>query len=442
MLTINIWKQTKGKDKGSLIGPLYSNFAGGKVGHINLVLNIKDDVPTLNNLKKNYNHLKPVFKSTFAVEKEAATGSLKDEMIYNYRRGKKIIALEFTHSYWPAVRPTYFQTFAGIFTKSIGVKSEFNTLAYDMVAESDPINIDEKAKAKRKAKGKEEEKDPFISHTSFKKQVNQNLAELHTKLNLLLDEQSKHKITKNTLVMEIKDQEDQIVAIENKLNDLLAEYHTITTAFDEEHALKDSSDDKDIVDYLDRIIKASDIDLHVSLEKSIQKLQNELETQLDTLLIKQSDYVTIQERLLDLHGEMEQVQQDIEIVNQQKSDLAVTRGKNPDFVLTLPTDSLQKFSLDQQAILAEMSHQQNDNSLKYRFVNFNCAVAIKKCLIAGITPELKSAMRDMGVSQNFFRASVESPLTVMNWVMQLNKHLDELNSRYEKEAEPIQVQTM
>lgn len=430
-LTINVWKQTKGKNKGNIKGPLFSALAGGKVGHIDLVLTAKADSETLQKLKTTYPHLKPTFSSTYETVKLTRSPDVEkqykvDENFVEYCRGQKSFMLEFDHSFWPSHRPNITEEILGALNKKAGVKPKFNSSYGDMSAESPSIMINGKLK------------DPTIIHTKTKKRLKDSIVDLQNQLMIFEKENNKLKLTKNTLYCTIADLEAEKIEVESELKKLLERAILLDSAGDIT-VLNNENDDSDPVAILNQLIKNIDSELKTILQKSFIKYQLKLEKLLDELLINKSLYIDIQEKLLDNQEEIDKLDQKIEVLKNEINSSAKTEGKHPDFVINIPMEvtcknsndqypaTSSEYFLDPNMILNEMSRQRQDPKLRFSIYNNNCAVAVKNCILAGLSKEKRKEIKALGVSDKFFQTSLESPLTVMQWVLKLNSYIEEIS---------------
>ncbi|QBR84826.1 hypothetical protein E3983_10965 [Legionella israelensis] len=116
-----------------------------------------------------------------------------------------------------------------------------------------------------------------------------------------------------------------------------------------------------------------------------------------------------------------------------------TEGRNADHVISLPTsESGKHFFIDEAAILKQIKENRTGNT-KYQLIGENCARNVKGCLLAAIreNPELNEALKNMhDLPKDFFKYKfLETPGSVMKWVLELSKRLDILNNNYDHDHE-------
>lgn len=134
MITLNVWKHEpslffKNAYPAShpIMGPLFSNFLGKNVGHVNLVFEIYESSINLEEVKQSYPNVPFEWISSYEKEKTGEDC---------YKRGKKLEGLRATLSTWGAVNTNILQDIAMELKIKKGSKIFFQKQEEDMLSES------------------------------------------------------------------------------------------------------------------------------------------------------------------------------------------------------------------------------------------------------------------------------------------------------------------
>ncbi|STX51773.1 Uncharacterised protein [Legionella busanensis] len=108
----------------------------------------------------------------------------------------------------------------------------------------------------------------------------------------------------------------------------------------------------------------------------------------------------------------------------------ITNGCHSDTPIMLPTkETNQRFCLDEARVLEEVTRERTKN---YSFITNNCVSSAKRCLIAGLTDEVREALKKhANFNETDFEVStsqVETLASFQAWLFRLNEGLRHLNS--------------
>ncbi len=103
-----------------------------------------------------------------------------------------------------------------------------------------------------------------------------------------------------------------------------------------------------------------------------------------------------------------------------------SEGRHPDHVIKLPiTRDGWPFHLDEIKILEAM---EEEHSVQYSFVFHNCSTSVKRCLLAGISDDLREQLLETGLNESFFHIKkIETCKGLRDWARELEKSLIQLN---------------
>lgn len=399
-LEINTWKHTVLSSKRR-VGVAASAIASENIGHIDVVLRTNETETDLHQLAVKRRSLNPQYISTFIREKNTDKEFIAEnlqwlpvEHVVSDYRAKKVAALEFVHSFWPETRPSYLRTAKGFFHIGKGTKPDFLDVQSDMIEESKQVMINKRMT------------NPRIEHSSTRTETIQ--AELETLQNRkqeISDENNQLKINRITMSVEIE-------ALQKKQDEVSLQLESL------KNQISSSSSEEEIEDIL---IKATE------LNRQYEDLD-------DGLIVKKSNLVALQEKIISNSSEIDSLGKQITRLENDLTRASVTRGKNPDYSITISTDKNENF-LDMDAILAEMENQRKN--ARYYLLSTNCAVSAKKCILAGITDNFKEKLYEAGVSDSFFKIGfIETPISVTKWANKLQDYM--MKFRFEASDKVVQ----
>lgn len=139
--------------------------------------------------------------------------------------------------------------------------------------------------------------------------------------------------------------------------------------------------------------------------------------------------------------------QDINKLNSAKQKVALekmedsTIGKNPDSLISIPTgEDGAHYHLDALGILEHLRVVRKAE-IQYGLVDNNCDVAIKNCILAGISKDLREAILKLPnpPDRSFFevvsmngisKIQFETQITVRSWIFQLQQYIHQANEKH------------
>ncbi|CEK10663.1 hypothetical protein [Legionella hackeliae] len=182
------------------------------------------------------------------------------------------------------------------------------------------------------------------------------------------------------------------------------------------------------------------IEKMVDVDSRLHSASQQVETiskDIETVKALKDKLIKIQDKKDDVRAKRKICIEERDRLLREISVFEQTEGRNADHVIPLPTsESGKHFFIDEVAIMQHIK-ENNDAPLKYQLFGENCARSVKRCLLAAIgeNKELKSALENMDdLPKDFFKYKfIETPGSVMKWVLELSKRLDTLNYKYDHE---------
>lgn len=481
MLDVNIWLPTtvvfnKYRIKHGIFGPLLASESKGEhVGHANFVVKIDERSENYASVDTDYNDLEP--RKTL----DNIPSSSKMPKHFSPMLSNQVRCNQFTNSFWPAKKPTFFSIMfkdplkkAGLYSGRAGVKATFETHDSDMLAEdyqhteNTATSIEHKQSLVALIKQIEKEQNENINFIMGVGELETNLDDLEQLQQQLQQLELDHadftaQYTQLTLshknqmreFEQAKKNNTQSIEKVNKQLSILGKIHTYLVqapTLDKATQKQLTAITEDIATLQteqQRLFKAKNESLLFSKEVKLRDTQ-ELE-QLENALTqsqKQREQLTvaIKKMELALGGKSRKDVADLTVEGRRRKEFIrrkeqflkerdFTEGKQPEHVITLPTKADgSPYFLDEIKILEAM---RKERTTKYSFVFHNCAASVKSCLLAGISEPLKKKLREAGLKSSFFTVdTIETCQSLKRWTCTLQSTLLKLNAQMTEEHQP------
>lgn len=146
-------------------------------------------------------------------------------------------------------------------------------------------------------------------------------------------------------------------------------------------------------------------------------------------------------RFKEINNDLRNIKAQIQLCIIDFEERYLSVGEQPSSVIRIATSNdhnAPTFALDAENILDTMASLAKSNSA-YNFYKLNCSTAATKVIKAGITDDLKHAMRSGGFNvENASKAIISTPTSFSNFGRQLQKELTHLNK--EQSIEKIRTE--
>lgn len=470
MLDVNIWLPTtilfkKYRITHGVFGPvLASESKGEHVGHANFVVKIDERSKNYASVDAHFNDLEP--KKTLDI----IPTSITTQDHRSSTTPTTVRCNQFTNSFWPDKKPTFFGVMikdplkkVGLYPGRVGVKAVFEAHETDMRAEDDRAAtlIEHKQSLAALIKLIEKEQNEninFIMSVGELESSLDDLEQLQKQLHQLEQEHAEltdkytqltqsHNGTMRQFELSMVSTTQRLEAINKQLN-LLGKIRT--------YLLR--------IPNLDKAAQKQLADISADIPKLQIERQRLLKEKNDLPLLSQQcelhdtqDLQQLKSALTENKKQIEQItatikKTELAIGGKNREDVAAltiegrrrkefirrkeqflkerdfTEGKQPEYVITLPTKADGAvYYLDEIKILEAM---RKERATKYSFIFHNCAASVKSCLLAGISEPLKKKLRESGLKSSFFTMdTIETCQSLRKWTCTLQNALLKLNAQ-------------